>query len=137
DANRVSAAAWKVLRSEMLIFLRWAITLVRFESELYRDPEQNLNGLWWQLVERVQKVTPPPNRALPDWASKSHLSTSPAYYQNYVLGELMASQVLRYIHRDVVKSESYVGHDETGRFLVEKVFKPGARYEWNELLRQS
>jgi len=137
EAARVSAAAWKVLRSEMLIFLRWAITLVRFERELYRDPEQNLNRLWWELVERIQKVTPPPSRDLPDWASKSHLSTSPAYYQNYVLGELMASQVLEFIYKNVVKSESYVGHKETGEFLVEKIFKPGARYEWNEMLKRA
>jgi peptidyl-dipeptidase A len=107
---------------------------VRFERELYRDPEQNLESLWWEIVERVQKVTPPPNRDLPDWASKSHLSTSPAYYQNYVLGELMASQVLQFIHREVAKSKSYVGNQETGRFLVEKIFKPGSRYEWNGLL---
>ena len=49
----------------------------------------------------------------------------------------MASQVLRFIHRDVVKSESYVGNPEVGRFLTEKIFKPGARYEWNEMLRRA
>ncbi len=137
EADRVSAAAWNVQRSEMLIFLRWAITLVRFECELYRDPEQNLNRLWWEFVERFQKVTSPPHRDLPDWASKSHLSTSPAYYQNYVLGELMASQVLRFIHRNVVKRDSYVGNAEVGRFLIDRIFKPGARYEWNEMLKNA
>src|SRR5262249_41676817 len=98
DAAKVSAPAWKVLRSEMLIFLRWAITLVRFERELYRDPEQDLNRLWWEYVERFQKITPPPGRDRADWASKVHLASSPVYYQNYVLGELMASQILQHIH---------------------------------------
>ena len=134
DAKRVSASAAKTLRSEMLIFLRWAITLVRFERELYRDSRQNLNRLWWEYVERFQKVTPPPNREQADWASKTHVATSPAYYQNYILGELMASQLLMHIHREVVKSESYVGNPAVGRFLIEKVFKPGARYEWNTML---
>lgn len=137
EATRVSASASNVLRSEMLIFLRWAITLVRFEREMYRDPEQNLNRLWWEYVERIQKVTPPPNRDRPDWASKSHLSTAPAYYQNYVLGELMASQVLRYIHKEVVKTPSYAGNPAVGNYLVEKIFKPGARYEWNEMLKRA
>jgi peptidyl-dipeptidase A len=137
EAERVSTAAREMLRSEMLIFLRWANTLVRFERELYRDPEQNLNRLWWEYVEKFQGVVPPPNRDLPDWASKSHLSTSPAYYQNYVLGELMASQVLRFIHKDIVRKESYVGNPEAGRFLVEKIFQPGARYEWNEMLTRA
>ena len=137
DARRLSASAFKTLRSEMLIFLRWAITLVRFERELYRNPGQDLNRLWWQYVERYQKVTPPPGRSGPDWASKSHLSTSPVYYQNYVLGELMASQLLENIHQKVVRAKSYVGNSETGQFLVEKVFKPGARYEWNEMLKRA
>jgi peptidyl-dipeptidase A len=137
DAEGASAVAFKTLRSEMLIFLRWAITLVRFERELYRNSGQNLNRLWWEYVERFQKVTPPPNRDLSDWASKNHLATSPVYYQNYVLGELMASQTLQYLHRAVVKSESYVGNPAVGGFLVEKIFKPGARYDWNTMLKRA
>ncbi|MBI4475475.1 MAG: M2 family metallopeptidase [Acidobacteria bacterium] len=137
DAKRLSASAWKTLRSEMLIFLRWAITLVRFEREMYRDPSQNLNHLWWDYAAHVQKITPPPNRDRPDWASKTHLSTSPAYYQNYVLGELMASQLFRHIYKEVVRRESYVGNPEAGAFLIENVFKPGARYHWNTMLRKA
>jgi len=137
EAKRLSTTAFKTLRSEMLIFLRWAITLVRFEQKLYRNSGEDLNRLWWEYVERFQEITPPPNRDQADWASKNHLATSPVYYQNYVLGELMASQLLRYIHRDVAKSESYVGNSGAGSFLVEKVFRPGARYDWNTLLKRA
>jgi peptidyl-dipeptidase A len=137
DANRLSAVAFKTLRSEMLIFLRWAITLVRFEQKLYRSAGENLNRVWWEYVERFQKVTPPPNRDRADWASKNHLATSPVYYQNYVLGELMASQLLRFIYHDVAKSESYVGNPQVGSYLVEKIFRPGARYDWNTLLKRA
>lgn len=137
DAQRLSAAALKTLRSEMLIFLRWAITLVRFERELYRNPGQNLNRLWWEYVERIQRVTPPPDRDRADWASKNHLATSPVYYQNYVLGELMASQLLQYIYRSVVKAESYVGSPSIGNYLAEKIFRPGSRYDWNTMLKRA
>jgi len=136
EAERISASAFKTLRSEMLIFLRWALTLVRFERELYRNPDQNLNRLWWEFVERYQMVTPPPNRDNADWASKNHLATAPAYYQNYVLGELMASQLHRRIHH-VVESPGYLGNSQVGSYLVEKVFKPGARYHWNEMLSRA
>lgn len=137
DAKHIGSFAWKTLRSEMLIFLRWAFTLVRFEREMYRNPGQNLNRLWWEYAERFQKVTPPANRDRADWASKTHLSTSPAYYQNYVLGELMASHLLRYLHREVVKAESYVGNQQVGEFLIQKIFKPGSRYDWNTMLRKA
>ena len=136
-AKQLSATALKTLRSEMLIFLRWAIALVHFERKLYRGDGENLNRLWWEYVERFQKITPPPNRDEADWASKNHLATSPVYYQNYVLGELMASQLLGYIHREVAKSESYAGYTEVGSYLVEKIFRPGARYDWNTLLKRA
>jgi len=137
DAQRVSASAQKTLRSEMLIFMRWAITLIRFERELYRHPGSNLNQLWWEYVQRFQEVTPPPKRDRADWASKIHLASSPVYYQNYVLGELVASQLLRCIYKNVVKSENYVGRPAVGEYLKEKVFKLGARYEWNTMLTKA
>jgi peptidyl-dipeptidase A len=136
-AKRLSTTAFKTLRSEMLIFLRWAITLVRFERKLYRSTGENLNRLWWEYVERFQKVTPPPNRDQADWASKNHLATSPVYYQNYVLGELTASQLLAYLYREIAKSESYVGNSGVGSYLVEKIFRPGARFDWNTLLKRA
>jgi peptidyl-dipeptidase A len=34
-----------------------------------------------------------------------------------------------------VGAESYVGNPQVGAFLSEKVFKPGARYEWNTMLK--
>ena len=62
DAQRLAAGVVRTLRSEMLIFLRWAMTLIRFERELYRNPGMDLNRLWWEYVQRFQKVTPPENR---------------------------------------------------------------------------
>jgi peptidyl-dipeptidase A len=137
DAHRLSATARKTLRSEMLIFLRWAITLIRFERELYRNPVRDLNRLWWEYVGQFQKVTPPDGRDRADWASKIHLASSPVYYQNYVLGELVASQILTFIHQHVVKSENYVGNPEVGEYLKEKVFRPGARYDWTTVLKKA
>jgi peptidyl-dipeptidase A len=109
----------KTLRSEMLIFLRWAITLIRFERELYRNPgaiESSVVG----IRRAVSEGHAPENRDRADWASKIHLASSPVYYQNYVLGELMASQLLRYIHRDVAQTDGYVGHGTSARISWKK-----------------
>ena len=104
--------------------------------ELYRDPGQALDSLWWDLVERTQKVTLPPNRDRPDWASKIHLTSSPVYYQNYVLGELMASQLLSYIQREIVDGGVFEG-EEVGNYLVEQIFKPGSKWNWNTMLERA
>jgi peptidyl-dipeptidase A len=82
----------------MLVSARWILVMVHFERELYRDPDRaDLNTLWWDLVERMQFIRRPEGRDEPDWAAKIHFSTAPVYYHNYLLGELMASQLTTYL----------------------------------------
>ena len=67
--------------------------MTHFERQLYADPDADLDTLWWDLVERYQQVRRPDGRHAPDWASKIHLAAAPVYYQNYLYGELFASQL--------------------------------------------
>ena len=69
--------------------------MVHFERALYRDRESDLNELWWRLVERFQGVSRPEGRDAPDWAAKVHFGVAPVYYQNYLLGEVLAAQLER------------------------------------------
>ncbi len=121
-------------RLAMLIFVRWGLVMVNFERAMYDDPDQDLNTLWWDCVEKYQFVKRPENRNSPDWASKLHLALAPVYYQNYVLGELIASQLGYYIHQ--LPGKHLTNNPETGEFLKEKLFKLGAKYEWNENLEK-
>jgi peptidyl-dipeptidase A len=135
-ASGLAGEMFRAMRTSMLIFLRWGLTLVRFERELYRDPGQDLDTLWWDLVERIQKVTRPVGRAAPDWASKIHLAVSPVYYQNYILGELMASQLFEHISSSVASGGDFLT-PQVGDYLVGEIFRPGARWHWNELLHRA
>lgn len=126
------------LRAAMLISMRWMLVMVYFERELYRDPDRaDLNRAWWELVERMQLVRHP--EADPEgteWASKIHLSLSPVYYHNYLLGELMASQVTAALRREagVPQGRSVAGQASVGAFFRDRIFAPGASVDWNELL---
>jgi len=128
------------LRAAMLVSARWILVMAHFERELYRDPDRpDLNKLWWDLVERIQFVRRPEGRDEPDWAAKIHFSTAPVYYHNYLLGELMASQLTAFLGRDVLRGRrgSMRGEVAVGRFLRDRIFAPGASLDWNELLVQS
>jgi peptidyl-dipeptidase A len=116
----------------MLIFVRWGLVMVNFERELYNNPDQDLNTLWWDLVEKYQFVKRPENRNEPDWASKIHIALAPVYYQNYILGELIASQLGYYIHQ--LPGGHITSNINTGKFLKEKLFRYGALYDWNKSL---
>lgn len=138
ELEQVSAALAQQSRLDMLVFVRWCMVMVYFERELYRDPEQDLDRRWWDLVERFQFVPRPESRQAPDWAAKIHLGVAPVYYQNYLLGELMASQILYQMRRAFPDhAHPLVNNPEAGAFLRERIFRPGNRQSWTTLIEEA
>jgi peptidyl-dipeptidase A len=142
ESKKVAEDGFKSLRLQQLVFSRWAQVMYRFEKSMYENPDQDLNKLWWDLVEKYQMLKKPEGRNEPDWASKIHIATVPCYYHNYLLGELLASQLYYYITKNIVKSEDYknqsfYGKAEVGKYLKEKVFGPGLKYFWNDMIEKA
>ena len=139
DKNAFNQAGRRMQRNQLLIFSRWCQVMLRFEKELYANPDQSLNQLWWDLVEKYQMIKRPENRNAPDYASKIHIVVAPAYYHNYMMGELFASQVHHTIARDVLKTNplqaNYVGNKAVGEFMKQRVFVPGRTKSWNALTK--
>jgi peptidyl-dipeptidase A len=141
EAKQIAKSSFNSLRSEQLTFSRWVQVIYRFEKEMYANPDQDLNSLWWVLVEKYQLMKKPEERNEPDWASKIHIALYPAYYHNYMLGELLASQLQNYITKKVLRSEnsfdSFVGKEEVGDYLKHLFFSYGALNPWNELIAKA
>lgn len=138
SAPGLAGPSARELRARMLIFSRWTQVMVRFERELYRDPDQDLNALWWDLKGRYQGLAPP-DRAddAADYAAKIHIVVSPAYYHNYMLGECFASQLQARLRETLNGGDPLVRPEAAaGRWLAEHVFAPGARWHYDELARR-
>jgi peptidyl-dipeptidase A len=139
EAQRLEAALREMARTQALIFARWVFVMSHFERDLYRDPEQDLNTLWWDIVERYQWVHRPDGRNAPDWASKVHIGIAPVYYHNYLLGAMMSAQLRDYIVANVADGnrDAAVSDPRVGQYLVERVFRPGSSFDWRGWLRQA
>jgi peptidyl-dipeptidase A len=142
DPQRFRAAAAKLQRNRLLIFSRYCQVMFRFEMAMYANPDQDLNRLWWDLVEKYQEIKRPDGRDEPDYASKYHLIGAPVYYHNYMLGEMFASQVHHALVREVLPGTQpagaiYVGNKAAGDFMKKSVFQPGLTLTWNELTRHA
>jgi peptidyl-dipeptidase A len=142
EKSSISEACVKSSRLQQLVMSRWVQVVYRFEESMYADPDQDLNALWWRLVEKYQMLTKPEGRNEPDWASKIHIALYPCYYHNYLLGEIFASQMHYYITDNIVgskdyASECYIGNAEVGKWFIEKIFKPGMRYQWNDMIERA
>ncbi len=121
-------------RRELLVFAPWVQVMTRFERELYRDPDQDLGAVWWQLVERYQRVTPPPGPRPDDWACKIHVALAPVYYHNYLLGEVTASQLSYALARVTGAPSPAVEPAAAGAFLRERFMRPGSSLRWDALI---
>ncbi|HCF56778.1 MAG TPA: peptidase M3 [Myxococcales bacterium] len=143
DPAQVDALEKAILeqrRREQLIFVRWGLVMLHFERALYANPEQDLDALWYQTVERYQLLTTPEGRAgKGDWAAKPHFTIAPVYYHNYVLGELFAAQLRAHLakmagHQGPASTLSFNGRKDFGAYLDEKIFRPGMAQKWPELV---
>lgn len=142
DPAGFEAAGAKALKYRLLIFSRWCQVMLRFEKAMYEDPGQDLNALWWGLVEKYQLVKRPQGRNMPDYGSKIHIVSAPVYYHNYMMGELFASQVHHAIAREVYGGVDpntlvYVGDKRVGEFMRKRVFAPGRTLGWSELTKHA
>jgi len=145
DPERVKEVEGPILeqrRREQLLFCRWTLVMLHFEKALYENPEQDLNTLWWDLVERFQMLKRPEERNKADWAAKIHFTIAPVYYHNYMLGELLAAQIRGKLvkmlnHQGPVYNLNYSGNKEIGKYFIEEIFKPGARYPWPEFVKRA
>jgi peptidyl-dipeptidase A len=140
DPAKFDVAAEKVRRNQLLIFSRWCQVMLRFEKGMYENPNQDLNKLWWDLVEKYQGLKRPAGRNAPDYGSKIHVVSAPVYYHNYMMGQLFASQVHATIAKEVYggadpHSVLYVGEPKVGEFMKKRVFEPGKTLDWRGLTK--
>lgn len=131
---RLSAELPASRARDLLVFARWAMVMIRFEREFYRDPDRaDLNTVWWELAGTLQGLRPPERlEAREDWATKIHLTVAPVYYHNYLLGELFAAQL-----RARARAERAGAGPALGEFFRRRVFEPGASVPWNALVERA
>ena len=131
-SEEMAAAAAAEQADAQLVFARWALLVTSFERSLYADPGQDLDAAWWTLAEAIQGLRKPDGWDGPDWASKVHIACYPAYYQNYLLGELLASQFRsRFIEQAGAGEPNIANRPEVGAFFGE-LFAMGQRLPWGQ-----
>lgn len=138
ESKTIGEILKKQLKLDELVFLEWAQVMFHFERELYRNPGQNLNKLWWSLVKKYQMIDF--YRDKPDWASKIHFTIAPVYYHNYLLGKILASQLSNYLIKSVLKEntkDADYADVRAGNYLRNEIFAHGKRYKWDELIENA
>jgi peptidyl-dipeptidase A len=134
DLHSIEGSLTESVRARILLFCRWGLVVANFERELYRDPDADLGELWWELAQKYQGLRPPDERGAADWAAKIHIAAAPVYYHNYLLGEMLASQLRATCEREC---GGFIGQEGAGRILKDRVFTPGALLRWDAIVEEA
>jgi peptidyl-dipeptidase A len=93
-------------------------------------------------VAKYQGIEPPAKRGdeLADYATKTHINDTPAYYHNYAFATVLKFQLHDYIARNILhqppQSCNYAGNKEVGNFL-RKILEKGGTEDWRKVLKDA
>jgi len=118
-------------REQDIIYLRTTLCRLMFEYEAYKNPNRDLNKLYWDMSEKYLSL--PRHEDLKPWAGIIHYTTHPIYLQNYLFADIIAAQSLNTIQR---LYGSYSGNKLAGSFMTHNYFRFGSRYLWREMLKR-
>ncbi len=130
--SRLAEQAGRRVAESQLVFARWALVVTRFEQAMYSDPSTDLSAVWWEQVGALQGLSRPAGWSGRDWASKVHVACYPVYYQNYLLGEMLASQLGAVLRERT--GGALIGCRQVGDFFVE-LFRDGLSRRWDDAVR--
>ena len=116
-------------REQGIINLRMTLMRLMFEYKAYKNPDRNLNKLYWDFFENYMLL--PRHDDLKPWASFMQYTTHPIILHSYLYGDIIAAQTLDYLKKN---NGSIVDNPQTRSFLLQNYMRFGSRYEWRDLL---
>ena len=118
----------RLYRTKECLSMASRVAGILFELSLYEEPDGNLDERYSEIVHKITGIEVPP---APVWAADTFNISHPVYTQNYLLSELMASQI----------TGSYTARrgslDDPGflPFIMDTLVRPGGRTGWKEKLQ--
>jgi peptidyl-dipeptidase A len=119
-------------------------TMTHWEADIYAHQLEfgEWNDRWWRYVSEFQGVEPSSKRGeeWADYATKTHISDTPAYYHNYAFATVLKFQLHDYIARNILhqppQSCNYADNKEVGTWLYD-ILKKGGTEDWRQVLKEA
>lgn len=117
---------------DLVSFVLSYVADIKFEKELYANPNQDIQKLWYGLEKKYL------NRNIPEvldnrWASVPHFLSHPAYLQNYLRAEIMAAQIYE---AAAEKLGPLTKNKHTAEFFRKQIFRLGKTLTEDEIIKK-
>jgi oligoendopeptidase F len=143
--DSVSTKAYTILcqhifQVDRLFRLRKLLVMAVFEREIYRNPDQNLGVLWYQLNEKYLGISPPEERDSSDWATSRYVTSLSCNLHNFILADLFTSQLQHYIEKNILNrgvNKGYQNNKAIGTYLQSNLYQYGDLVPWEKLIEKA
>jgi peptidyl-dipeptidase A len=112
-------------------YLRQRTAFCLFEYEVYKNPDQDLDALFAQIDAKIEGGC---LDSTPRWAANAWYVNYPVYWQNYVLADVMSSQV--HHHLESAYGSLY-NCQSAYDFVIKHYIAPGALIPWMDKLESA
>jgi oligoendopeptidase F len=112
-------------------YIRQRTAFCLFEYELYDNPDQDTEQLMATIEAQVMGGAV---NAMPRWAANAWYVNFPVYWQNYVLADVIASQIHHYLEKEM---GSLYDTKEAFDYVVNQFIKPGAKIPWLDKIEKA
>ncbi|AZR72691.1 hypothetical protein BBF96_04365 [Anoxybacter fermentans] len=127
DSKQIHSVRKRLIAS-WFHYLRERTAYALTEYIIYENPSTNPDKILAQMEHDILGIT---LNETPRWAANSWYINYPVYWQNYILADLIASQ----IHRELNQRYGGLhGHPEAFREVCQIYYGPGASVDWQEKL---
>jgi len=118
------SGARQALLGPLFHYLRQRTAYCLFEHAMYKDTTQDLDALLGQVESEILRCSLNPS---PRWASNAWYVNYPVYWHNYVLADVIASQVHEHLRQNIGDLyNSKAAFD----YCINAYIAPGARIPW-------
>lgn len=111
---------------------RRRLARAEFEYEVYKNPEQDLNKVWEDIQRKYGRDRIEISLSWTVFLSYLVPSEVSIYFQNYILGDLVAAQVMARLEQ---RYATFFDNSKIGPFFIEKLYSPGISRPWREIIK--
>lgn len=120
------------LKFKKLYSIRKMILDAKFEQAIYQNPYADINRIYEDLSDEILKMQIHPH--ISPWAVNQRLVSDPVSIPEIIIGECIAAQIGSYLKE---KYGTVLDNEHTREYMVQNIFRFGARDNWQVLLERS
>jgi len=124
---------------DRLFRCRRLLAMAEFEREVYQNPEQDLDQLWYNLNLKYLGIRFPTEKNGCFWAANKFSTSMSCSIHNFVLADVFAAQLQHAVEKNVLMKTNgvYTNNKAVGKYLVDNLYRYGNLLPWEQLIEKA